>query len=138
MTLVLIDTSALMRAGHELVGERLNDLIVAGVAATCTTVELEVGYSARSADALRQNRMKRSKLFVSLPVDERAARRALAVQQFLANAGLHRAAGPIDLLTAAVAELNNAVVMHYDADFEHIASVTRQRHEWVVPRGSVD
>jgi len=29
-------------------------------------------------------------------------------------------------------------LLHYDPDFELIASVTGQRHEWIVPRGTVD
>jgi hypothetical protein len=37
-----------------------------------------------------------------------------------------------------VAELAGATVLHYDHDFEVIASVTGQAQEWVVPRGSVD
>ncbi len=44
----------------------------------------------------------------------------------------------IDLLTAAVAELGGAVVVHDDRDFEHIASVTGQAHRWVAPPGSID
>ena len=136
--LVLLDTSALMRARHDTVRQQIEDLISAGLAATCATIELEVGFSARTAEALQRNRKIREDLFVSLHVDARAMRRAQAVQQFLANAGLHRAAGPMDLITAAVAELNDAVIMHYDADFEHIASVTGLRHHWIAPRGSLD
>ena len=49
----------------------------------------------------------------------------------------HRAAGVIDLITAAVAEHHGAVVLHYDADFEHIAAVTGQPHTWVAPRGGL-
>jgi hypothetical protein len=29
-------------------------------------------------------------------------------------------------------------VLHYDADFDKIATVTGQPTEWVVPRGSID
>jgi len=47
------------------------------------------------------------------------------------------AAGVIDLLTAAVAEYHGAVLLHYDADFEHIAAVTGQAHKWIVPRGTI-
>jgi predicted nucleic acid-binding protein len=55
----------------------------------------------------------------------------------MAAAGQHRAAGVIDLLTAAVAEYHRAVVLHYDADFEHIAAITGQAHKWIVPRGTI-
>jgi predicted nucleic acid-binding protein len=43
-----------------------------------------------------------------------------------------------DLIIAAAAELAGLTVLHYDHDFELIASVTGQPHEWVVPRGSID
>ena len=43
----------------------------------------------------------------------------------------------IDLITAAIAEHHGAVIRHYDADFEHIAIVTRQPHAWIAPRGSL-
>ncbi|MFN0092069.1 MAG: PIN domain nuclease, partial [Acidimicrobiales bacterium] len=38
---------------------------------------------------------------------------------------------------AAAAESAGLVVLHYDRDFELIASVTRQPVEWIVPAGSV-
>jgi predicted nucleic acid-binding protein len=54
------------------------------------------------------------------------------------RSGHHRAAGVIDLLTAAVAEHHGAVVLHYDADFEHVAASTGQPIAWIVQRGSID
>ena len=38
---------------------------------------------------------------------------------------------------AACAESAGLTVLHYDADFDRIASVTGQAVQWVVPRGSV-
>lgn len=38
---------------------------------------------------------------------------------------------------SAVAERAELTLLHYDADFEHIAQVTRQVTEWIVPAGSV-
>lgn len=137
-TLFLIDTSALARVNNKTVRDIIEDQIDAGVAATCATIDLEVGYSARNPAALSAARRVRGELYATLPLDDRAARRALNVQQFLADKGLHRAAGAMDLLTAAVAELNRAIVLHYDADFEHIASVTGQQQQWIVPRGTID
>lgn len=127
-----------MRVDNKPVRDTIENLIDAGIAATCPTVDLEVGYSSRSPSDLRAARRLRGEYYVNLPLDDRAARRALNVQQFLADKGLHRAAGAMDLLTAAVAELNRAVILHYDADFEYIASVTGQQQQWIVPRGSVD
>ena len=42
------------------------------------------------------------------------------------------------LLIAAAAEANDLIVLHYDAEFDRISSVTRQPCEWVVRAGSVD
>jgi hypothetical protein len=42
----------------------------------------------------------------------------------------------MDLLTAAAADHYRASVLHYDADFDHIAAVTGQTVDWIVPRGS--
>jgi predicted nucleic acid-binding protein len=38
---------------------------------------------------------------------------------------------------AAVAERHGLTVLHYDADFDHVALVTGQGVQWIVPRGSV-
>jgi predicted nucleic acid-binding protein len=53
----------------------------------------------------------------------------------LAEKGQHRTPIP-DLMIAAIAVTARAVILHYDADYERIAAVTGQPHEWVVPRGS--
>ncbi len=42
-----------------------------------------------------------------------------------------------DLLIAAVAARNGLAVLHYDSDFEVIASVTGQPIRWAAPRGSL-
>ena len=77
-------------------------------------------------------------MYVTLPITETVAERARDVQVRMASRGKHRAAGVVDVLTAAVAEEYGAVILHYDADFEHIAAVTGQPHLWVAPRGSLN
>jgi hypothetical protein len=42
-----------------------------------------------------------------------------------------------DLLIAAVAERNRVTIVHYDADYDSIASITGQPTQWVVEQGSV-
>ena len=71
-----------------------------------------------------------------LVTDQEVWNRALDVQRELAAGSMTRAVGMSDLLVAAVAELHCVVVLHYDADFDHVASITGQPAEWVVPRGS--
>lgn len=135
--LYLIDTSAYARVGVPSVRDVIAGLLADRVAATCVTVDLEAGYSGRDETDVRAIAERRRSRFVRLPIDEEIAERARDVQVRMAARGHHRAAGVIDLLTAAVAERHGAVVLHYDADFEHIAATTGQPHLWIVPRGSI-
>ena len=120
---------------HAAVAARLTPLIVDGYVATCPIIDLEVLYSARSHSDYEEILVERESL-PSLPVNEAVTERAVAVQRLLAQRGQHRLPLP-DLIIAAVAEVNGLTVMHYDADYDRIASVTGQATEWVVPRGSV-
>ena len=43
-----------------------------------------------------------------------------------------------DLLVAATAEDVGLIVLHYDADFDRIATVTGQKCEWVAGPGTID
>lgn len=135
--LYLIDTSAHARSQHSAVRTVVAGLIADRAAATCVTVDLEAGYSGRDLTDVREIARRRKELYVVLPVSEVIADRARDVQLRMAARGHHRAAGVIDLLTAAVAEHHGAVILHYDADFEHISAATGQPHKWVVPRGTL-
>ncbi|MDX6294979.1 MAG: hypothetical protein QOH50_4054 [Kribbellaceae bacterium] len=136
--LYLVDTSAQARSKHPAVRTVIVGLIVDQAAATCVTVDLEAGYSGRDLADVRTITERRRSLYVVLPITEAIAERARDVQVRMAARGHHRAAGVIDLLTAAVAEQHNAVILHYDADFEHIAAITGQPQLWVAPRGTLD
>jgi predicted nucleic acid-binding protein len=135
--LYLIDTSAHAQSDQAAVRNVIAGLIADRAAATCVTVDLETGYSGRDLGDVRAIAQRRRSLYVVLPISEVIADRARDVQVRMAARGHHRAAGVIDLLTAAVAEHHGAVVLHYDADFEHIAATTGQPHAWIVPRGSI-
>jgi predicted nucleic acid-binding protein len=136
--LYLIDTSAHARSDHPSVRNVIAGLITDRAAATCVTVDLEAGYSGRDLDDVAAIAERRRSLYVTLPISEAIAERAREVQVRMAARGHHRAAGVIDLLTAAVAEHHGAVLLHYDADFEHIAARTGQAQAWIVRRGSID
>jgi predicted nucleic acid-binding protein len=136
--LYLVDTSAQTRIGTPAVRNIIAGLVADHAAATCVTVDLEAGYSGRDLTDVREIAVRRRSLYVVLPINETIADRAREVQQRMAVSGHHRAAGAFDLLTAAVAEHHGAVVLHYDADFGHIADSTGQPHVWVAPRGSLD
>lgn len=135
--LYLIDTSAHARIRHGAVRHIIAGLIADRVAATCITVDLEAGYSGRSIDDVAQIATRRRDLYVTLPISETISERARDVQLRMAARGQHRAAGVVDLLTAAIAEHHSAFVLHYDGDFDHIAHVTGQPHAWIAPRGSL-
>jgi len=135
--LYLIDTSAYARSQHAVICDVIAGLIADHAAATCMTVDLEAGYSGRDLADVRLIAQRRKELYVVLPISEVMADRARDVQVRMAARGHHRAAGVIDLLTAAVAEHHGAVILHYDADFEHIAATTGQPQAWIVPRGTL-
>lgn len=73
--------------------------------------------------------------FESLPMPTDAWVRARETQLALAPSGDHRRVPPADLLLAAVAEQAGVALVHYDRDYERIATTTDLRHKWFVPDG---
>lgn len=136
-TLFVVDTSAFARSSVPAIATVLNGLFQEGVAATCVTVDLEAGYSSRFAADFPIVMAERRRLYTNLAITEEIAEHARNVQSRMAQRGQHRAAGIVDLLTAAVAEHYGATLLHYDSDFEHIAAVTGQPQLWIAPRGSL-
>ena len=135
-TLFLADTSAYTIARRvPTVETRLRSLAADGVLATFVTIDLELGYSARDSREHQGIFRLRGQL-VQLACTEEIASRARQVQALLAATSQHRAAGVMGLLTAAAAEHYRASVLHYDADFDHIAAVTGQQVDWIAPRGA--
>ncbi|WP_216897583.1 PIN domain-containing protein [Nocardia alni] len=137
LRLHLIDTSVMARLRHPPVQRVVAGLIADRAAASCVTLDLEAGYSGRNLAEVQNITQSRRTRFTNLSINESIADRAREVQTLMARKGQQRAAGAMDLLTAAVAEFHGAVVLHYDEDFEHIAKVTKQPQAWVVPRGTV-
>jgi hypothetical protein len=136
-TLFLADTSAYTAARRSSAAEaRLRTLAADGVLGTFVTVDLKLGYSARDPSEHQGIFRTRSQL-IQLASNDEIAIRAREIQALMATRSQHRAAGVMDLLTAAAAEHYGAAVLHYDADFEHIAAVTGQSVNWVAPRGSL-
>ncbi|MBA2447646.1 MAG: PIN domain nuclease [Chloroflexi bacterium] len=133
----IADKSALARLRDPQVSAVLSPLILAGEVATCSVVELEILYSARSYGDLVTTRATRSRAFSLVPMVQGDFDRAIEVMEELARRGLHRAVGLPDLLIAAVAERAQLTVLHYDADYDIVAAATGQSVQWVVPRGSV-
>jgi predicted nucleic acid-binding protein len=133
----LVDTSALARLLVPEVSEVLRPRIDAGRVAVTAVTWLEIGYAARSRsdhDGSQRGILERLQLVYGSP---RSERRAIEVQQVLMNVGHHRSVKLPDLLIASTAEVQGLTVLHYDADFDRIATVTDQPAEWVVPAGTV-
>jgi predicted nucleic acid-binding protein len=132
----LADTSVLARLAKHDVRSVVRRLLASSSLARCTISDLEVGASARDTDEW-DALLRAIRTLIAVDVDPGDAVRACGVQRALAAAGLRGRKLP-DLLIAAAAERRGLTVLHYDRDFELIADVTGQQHEWVVPRGTID
>ena len=133
----LADKSALARMGQPDVAARIVPLLRSGVLATCSITDLEVLYSARDGREHSEWRTDRAGAYELIPIEQPTLDRAVEVQSLLAERGTHRGAPVPDLIIAAAAERARVTLLHYDADFDLIASVTGQSCEWVVERGTV-
>ena len=132
----LIDKSALARMEHPQVRTRIAPIIESGEAATCAIIDLEVLYSTRNHAEHEQTRARREFAYQRVVLTDGIFRRAIEVQGILAQRGRHRLPIP-DLIIAAAAETAGMTVLHYDSDFDTIATVTNQDVEWVARRGSL-
>jgi len=133
---VVLDTSVLTRLFEPSVRAAVESVLHSERVVRTTITDLEIGFSARSGaehDALLGFTAEIDELVVG----ESEQHRARSVQRTLAERGLRGRKIP-DLLIAAAAEISGALLLHYDQDFDHIASVTGQSCRWVVARGSVD
>jgi hypothetical protein len=138
MSLYCVDTSAWHPYTEPTVAAAWRRYLDSDELGLCDQVRLEILWSARSAPDYANLAEELSGLR-SIPTDSSSFTRALAVQRELANAGglHHRSVKIADLLIAAAAEAAQAIVLHYDADYDRIAAVTKQPTQWIVRRGSV-
>lgn len=132
----LVDTSVLARARQGVVGDRLETLALSGRLWTCRLIDLEVVYGSRARDVAAVIEERRA--LPEAPITADVMHRALQIAGAMAAAGRHRGAKPVDLVIAAAAEAAGLAVLHYDDDYDRIASVTHQPTEWVAPAGSLD
>ncbi len=134
------DTSALIlaaRAGE--VRVLLADALAADEVAISEPIRLEYLNGARNADeyqrfddALRAMRQ--------LTTTGHDWQRALDVHAQLARTGpgLQRSVRLPDLIIAAVAEREGLRLVHFDEDYDRIASITGQAARWIIPRQSLE
>jgi predicted nucleic acid-binding protein len=132
----LLDTSVVSRLSAPTVRSVIEPLVQEGRIGRAGITDLEVGLGSRNAREWDQDMADLSVLdLVETTVDH--VRRARQVQRLLASRSQRGRKVP-DLLIAAAAEEAGLVLLHYDADFDHIVRVTGQICEWVVPSGSID
>lgn len=130
MTDWLIDKSALVRIGAAPDAATWAERIERGLVRIGTVTRLEIGFSARTSDELREG--LRTPPLTSMPVEYLTPAiedRAVQVQALLADRGHHRGPAVPDLLVAATAELAGLTVLHIDRDFDLVAGVTGQAVE---------
>ncbi|MEX1264364.1 MAG: PIN domain-containing protein [Actinomycetota bacterium] len=131
------DTSVWARHGKpglEWFGPALED----GRIAVCDMVVMELLWSARDiADFRATETALLACPWLSIePPDWDEARRIF--RELAAGGPLHHRQVKIpDLLIAAVAARNALTIVHYDSDYDIIASVTGQPTRWGAPRGSI-
>jgi predicted nucleic acid-binding protein len=133
--LYLIDTSAWEQRRYEpRARERITELREADRLAICIVTMAELLYSARTAGEMDVDHAHLSELRF-LPMTPAAEQQVITSMKDLAATGQHRRPIP-DLMIAAIGKVHGAVLLHYDHDFELIAAVTGQPHQWIVPRGT--
>jgi predicted nucleic acid-binding protein len=132
----LLDTSVWSRLNKPTMREAFERLTRSGRVSICRPVMLEILRATRTADfddvaaSLNAHPVVR--------VHDGTYLRAFEVQRQLALWSQHRGVSTTDLLVAAAAEDVDAIVVHYDGDFETIAAVTAQATQWIVPAGTAD
>jgi predicted nucleic acid-binding protein len=114
-----------------------DDAVVEGQIATCDMVRLELLYTARNESEFERMSEGLAAMPDS-PIGKPQWRRALDVYRRLAaQGGSHqRSVRHPDLLIAAAAEASELTLVHYDEDYDRIASITGQPTRWAVRRGT--
>jgi hypothetical protein len=135
--ILVADTSAWARA--ERVREAWNDAVRQGRVATCELVAFELLYSTRDGTefdrrAWSLDMLPAAPVTPQVLVSARAAFGELAHRHSL----FHRSVTVPDLIIAAAAAEAGFGVLHYDADFDTLATVLPFESCWIAPRGSLD
>lgn len=119
--LLLLDASAFWRLGSPELDEarrrEVGDWIARGIVAASTPLLLETR-AGRVLPAVDPSELP------LLWITDRAERRAVELQTQLRAAHQHLGVPPLDYLAAAIAEDHGAAILHYDADFDRLASHT--------------
>lgn len=113
-----------------------NAAVETGSVLVCDLVILELTRLAPNEQRAREV-ASRLAAFETIPMPAGLWARARETQLALAGAGDHRRVPPADLLLAAAAEESGVVLVHYDRDYERIATASELRHEWLATDGAL-
>jgi predicted nucleic acid-binding protein len=138
---LLLDNSAFVRLGSPALAKRraheIADALEQRRIGVCLPFLLEAGYSARRA-VDHGELLGELMALPMLHIDSEVERRAVDAQRQLARAGHHRLP-PVDLIIAALADRHGVGVLHYDHDYDTLATKTDLRFAsvWLARRGSL-
>lgn len=113
-----------------------NAAVETGSVLVCDLVILELTRLAPNEQRAREV-AGRLAAFETIPMPGGLWARARETQLALAGAGDHRRVPPADLLLAAAAEESGVMLVHYDRDYERIATASELRHEWLATDGAL-
>ncbi len=129
----LADTSAWTCArGDRAAAARIDQLVPSGEVATCSLSQLEFLVGAQSPKSYREL-LDGARALPWVLIEEADLQVALGVQERLSAHFHHRKVKVVDLVVAAAAVRERLTVLHFDHDYELIAAITGQPHEWLVP-----
>jgi predicted nucleic acid-binding protein len=134
----IADKSAWAHAQHPRVNRQFSSALRNGQIATSPIVNLELLYSARDGESFDRLAADLAELR-DVPLTRsvtNAAQRALRKLAHL-RPGRHRSVSLPDLLIAAAAEDAAVGVLHYDEDFDTLATVLAFQSRWIAPRCSL-
>lgn len=119
--------------------QKFNDAVLEGELHVCPLFRLEARYSAQGPAEFRLIDATLDG-FEQAEADEQTFAVALAAQHELAAAeGVSHRVKPVDLLVAAIAHRHGLGVLHYDGDYDTLASETSLSFTsvWIAHRGSI-
>ena len=133
-----VDTSVLiLRERNPAARSWLEPRLHADAIAICDFVAMEYLMGARNGQDYDRIRDALDAC-IRIAIEPDDWRRAFDVQRTLAHhtGGGQRAVKIPDLLIAAAAERAGFPLVHYDGDFDRIATITGQPTSWVIPAGT--
>ena len=132
------DTSAWARSGHPAVRNDWGAVYQNRQIVRSPLVEMELLYSARNSEEFDTIAARLGELR-NVPITRSVTNAALQALRQLAYARpqTHRSVKPQDLLIAAAGQDAAVGVLHYDADFDTLATVLNFESRWIAPAGSL-